>query len=266
MRSLSELQSDFAESTIFGDASAIARLGIVSAGFDPASRMAIYRNNVLGNYRKALAASFPVSRRLVGPSFFDAAVEGFVRAYPSTRGDVNRYGGDFPRFLTAYPPARALAYLRDVARLEWAIDQANIAADAAPLDLAALSTVPVEAWSELRFSLHPSSELIESPYPILHIWRANQSDADEEMIDLSEGGDRLLVRRTTEGVTIERLDADEHALLTALSEGGTLSDASRSAWSLDPAFDLTATLQRLVASQTIVAFSALTATAKGSQR
>jgi hypothetical protein len=266
MPSLSELQRDFAESTIFGDAEAMARLGIVSAGIDPASRIAIYRNNVLGNYRKALAASYPVTRRLVGASFFDAAVEEFVRAYPSTRGDVNRYGDDLPSFLAAYAPAHALAYLPDVARLEWAIDQANIAADAAPLDLAALSTVPVDAWSELRFALHPSSELIESPYPILHIWRANQPDAGEETIDLSEGGDWLLVRRTTRGVTIERLDAGEHALLAALSGGGALSGASRRAESLDPPFDLTATLQRLVASQTIVAFSAPTATAKGSQR
>ena len=102
------------------------------------------------------------------------------------------------------------------------------------------------------------------PYlSILHIWRANQPAAGEEMIDLGEGGDRLLVRRTAEGVTMERLAAGEHVLLAGLSAGATLSDASRRAENLDPEFDLTATLQRLVASQTIVAFRAPTAIAKG---
>ena len=78
MPSLSELQRGFAAGAIFGDGAAIARLGIVSAGIDPASRIAIYRNNVLGNYRKALAATYPVTRCLVGASFFDAAVVALV--------------------------------------------------------------------------------------------------------------------------------------------------------------------------------------------
>jgi len=265
MPSLSELQRGFAAGTIFDDAAAIAQLGIVSAGIDPASRIAIYRNNVLGNYRKALAATYPVTRRLVGAAFFDGAVEAFVRAYPSRHGDVNHYGGDLPCFIATYGPAHALVYLPDVARLEWAIDQANIAADAAPLDLAALATVAADAWGDLRFQLHPSTGLIESPYPILHIWRANQPGAGDETIDLGEGGDQLLVRRTAQGVTIERLDAGDYALLAGLSAGATLSDASRRAQILDPAFDLSATLQRHVASQAIVAFRAATSTARRTQ-
>jgi len=256
MPSLSELQRGFAGATIFSDSAALAGLGIVAAGLDPATRIAVYRNNVFGNYRKALAATYPVIRRLVGPAFFDAAVDAFVRGYPSRRGDVNRYGADLSRFLADYPPAQKLAYLPDMARLEWAVDQAGIAADAAALETAALATVPVEMWSELRFLLHPSVRLIESSYPILHIWRVNQPDAEDETVDLGEGGDRLLVQRTGQAVVIERLDAGEHALLAGLSAGVKLADASRCAGKVDSAFDLAGALQRYVAAQTIVAFRA----------
>ena len=90
MPSLRELQRGFSAATLSRDPAALAALSIVSGGLDPGTRIAVYRNNVLGNYRKALAATYPVVRRLVGAPFFDAAVE---RGHPSPHGDVNRYGG-----------------------------------------------------------------------------------------------------------------------------------------------------------------------------
>ena len=267
MPSLSELQRGFAGATIFGDSAALAGLGIVGDGNAAASRMAIYRNNVLGNYRKALAATYPVVRRLVGVPLFDAVIEAFVRAHPSTRGDVNRYGGDLPRFLTTYGTTRTLGYLPDVARLEWAIDQANIAGDAGGLDLAALARVAADAWTELRFVLHPSARLVVSTYPVLHIWRVNQPDsAGEEAVDLGEGGEQLLVLRTAHGVTIERLDAGEHALLAAFGAGATLAAAMQRVESVEATFDLTSTLRRHVEAHTLVAFRARATTSTGAQR
>jgi hypothetical protein len=255
MPSLRELQRSFVAATLFGDVAALAAAGVIAKGLDAAARLGVYRNNILGNYRKALAASYPVVLRLVGAPFFNAAVDAFVRAHPSTRGDVNRYGGELARFLAAYPPARGLGYLPDVARLEWALDQAGIAADAQPLDLAALGSVPAGELDTLRFVLHPSAHLIASPYPILHIWRVNQPDYDGEVaVDLGEGGDALLVLRTAQGVSIEPLAPGEHALLAAFGAGATLATAAKRAAMAEPAFDLTASLGRHVAAQAIVAF------------
>lgn len=255
MPSLRELQRSFVAATLFGDVAALAGAGVIAGGLDAATRVGVYRNNILGNYRKALAATYPVVLRLVGAPFFNAAIDAFVRAHPSTRGDINRYGGELPRFLAAYPPALELGYLPDVARLEWAIDQANVAADAPPLDLAALGRAPQEKLGELRFALHPSAWLIASPYPILRIWRVNQVDYNGDVaVDLGEGGDALLVLRTAQGVSIEPLAPGEHALLAALSAGATLVCAAKRAAAASPSFDLTASLQRHVAAQAIVAF------------
>jgi hypothetical protein len=258
MPSLHELQRAFSAATVFGDAGALASLGIVAGGLRPDARIDIYRGNLLGNYRKALAATYPVIKRLVGAPFFDAASDNFVRGHPSTRGDINRYGANFAAFLRTYAPARDLRYLPDVARLEWAVDQANIARDAASFDLAALAVVPPELHGELRFSLHPSARLIVSRFPILHIWRANQPDTEgDEQIDLEEGGDTLLVLRrpaSVGGVVIERIPSSDHQLLAQLAAGRTLGEAANGCAAKFPEFDLAGALQRHVTGNTIVAF------------
>jgi len=257
MRSLREVQREFSAAILFGDTAALASLGIVGGALDPLARIAIYRNNVLGNYRHALAATYPVVRRLLGGSQFDAAIAAFVRAHPSLHGDVNRYGSDMARFLATYPPAQALIYLPDVARLEWAIDQANIATDSPPLDLPALAAVPLAALGGLRFALHRSVQIVKSRHPIFRIWQVNQPGYEgDDHVDLGEGGDLLLVRRAPDGVVIERLAVGEHAFLVALARNRRLEDAERLGAAAESGFDLAAVLKRHVAAQTIVAFRA----------
>lgn len=257
MPSLREVQREFSAAVLFGDTAALASLGIVGGALDPAARIAVYRNNVLGNYRHALAATYPVVRRLMGGSEFDAAIAVFVRAHPSLHGDVNRYGGDMARFLATYPPAHPRAHLPDVARLEWAIDQANIAADAPPFDLPGLSAVALDAMGALRFALHPSVQIIRSRHPIFRIWQVNQPGYEgDKHVDPSAGADLLLVRRAPDGVLIERLAPGEHAFLVALARNKRLEDAEKRGAEAEAAFDLAEVLKRHVAAHTIVSFHA----------
>ena len=255
MPSLRDVQRGFAAAVVFGDSAELASLGIVAGELGAAGRIAVYRNNVLGNYRNALAATYPVVLRLIGAPAFDAMSESFVRAHPSVRGDVNRYGGELARFLSFYPPMSELPYLPDVARLEWAIDQANIAADGDMLDLAALGAVPEDMLGELRFKLHPSAQLVASPYPIFHIWQVNQAGHEgEDRVDLGEGGDTLLIARAANGVTVERLTPGGHALLLALARNLKLGDALWRAFAAEASFDLRAALEDHVTGGAIAGF------------
>jgi hypothetical protein len=254
MPSLSELQRGFAAAILLDDRAAAARLGIAGGRLDAASRIAIYRNNVLGNYRKALGATFPVVRALVGPPRFGAMVAAFVRAHPCTRGDVNRYGGELPRFLETHAPLRALPWLPDVARLEWAIDQAAIARDAEALDLAALAAVPPSELGRLRLRLHPSARLLRSAYPVLGLWQAHQRGEAHERVDVGEGGEALLAVRGAGGVTVHRLAAGVHAFLSELGDDRDLDDAVERALVADPTFDLGEALRAYVGLGTIVGF------------
>lgn len=258
MPSLRELQQGFADA-VLGPPDAPPAFD-VSPPRTGAERIAIYRTALLANYRRALSASYPVVKRLTGAPFFHATVDAFARAHPSTSGDLNIYGDTFAGFLADYAPAADLPYLPDVARLEWAIDEAQRAADAARAPgavLAALSVAPAGRLPSLELSLEPSCRLVASAYPILRIWQVNQPDHEgDDRVTLDEGGDTLLIRRDADGVSLQRLAAGEFAWLVALAEGASLGTAIDDAQAADPNFDLGVALRAHVAAGTIAAVEA----------
>jgi len=221
--------------------------------------LAVYRRAIGANYRKALAATYPVVKALVGDVFFDAAVDNYVEVHPSRGGDLNLYGDQFGSFLASYAYAASLPYLGDVARLEWAIDEAARAAETsgnAQDVIAALSRVAPDMLGSQCFALHPSCRFIESAYPVLRIWQVHQPGFDgDPAVSFDDGIDSLLVRRTEPGVLVERLATADSAWLAALAEGKGLASATDAAASLDARFDLAAALRVHIASGTIVATS-----------
>jgi hypothetical protein len=253
MPSLRELQQAFADAALAPPGTPPAFATVPPAA--GAERIGIYRTALYANYRNALSATYPVVRRLTGAPFFHAAVDAFVRAHPSTGGDLNVYGDAFPAFLDGYAPAADLAYLGDVARLEWALDDAQRAADA-PRDpaavLAALAAVPGPQLPALRLALDPSCRRVASAFPVLRIWQVNQPGHDgDPRVALDAGGDALLLRRDADGVGIERIGRGDHAWLEALASGMALGPAIAVAQQADAGFDLGTALRVHIAAGTI---------------
>jgi hypothetical protein len=200
-------------------------LDAVLAASEPADPgMATYRRNVIGARSGALAASHPVTQRLVGEAFFAEAARRHAVISPSASGDLHRYGADFADFLATYPYAAGLPWLADVARLEWAVHESSHAADGAPLDALALGSVPPEALEHLRPSVHPAVRLVRSPHAILAIWEANQPGRDGTP-ERSEGPERVLVRRDGYAVAPVLVDEPQWTLLAAFQRGATLGEA-----------------------------------------
>jgi hypothetical protein len=229
--------------------------GLLTSDGDHGERIAIYRNTVFTNYRNALGASYRVVSQLVGKSFFDAAVDAYVLACPSTGGDLNVYGDRFGDFLATYPHARDLPYLPDVARLEWAVDEASRAADMEGTPeamLAALAAAPAERITAQRFALDPSCRFVVSDFPLLRIWQVHQPGFEGDIaVAFDTGTDHLLVRREASTVVIERLPAGDFALLRALGDGADLAAALDAAMRADASFDLGAALRAFVANRTL---------------
>lgn len=189
-------------------------------------RLDIYRNNVFHSLSNALADLYPATRRLVGDGFFNATAREFVRQHPPRSAAMVHFGADLPAFLQEFEHTSALAWLADVARLELARHRAYHAKDAKPLSVDDLTAVPAEQLSQARLILHPSITQIESGYPVLSIWQANQDDEpDDEVIDLDSGGCKLVVYRPHNDVVIGEVDDATHALLATLQQGDTLESA-----------------------------------------
>ena len=258
MPSLREIQQRFAGDIAAG--STIAPTFVRTSGTSTGERMAVYCRTIRANYRNAMSATYPAVRRIVGTLSFNAAVDAYVDAHPSRCGDLNEYGDAFGDFLHGYAEADELPYLRDVARLEWAIDEAHRAAEPALAPeavLTALSHVAAGALPELHLGLEPSCRLVASAFPLLRIWQVNQAGYDGDLrVDFTAGPHLLRIRRdrnagSSEGadgarIMIERIDAGHHEWLCAIAQGLTLAQSLERAVDTDPVFDLQAALQKFI--------------------
>jgi hypothetical protein len=223
MPSLHDVQHALRRSLLRGnDGAAVA--WIVADGLAPGQRLSIYRNNVVDALTTALRLSFPAVHRLVGAAFFEGAAQVFVRERPPRSAWLDLYGADFADFLRHFPPAASLAYLPDVARLEWAVNLALHAPDAQALALDALAAVPPCDHDRVCFVPHPSLFTLSSEFPVDAIWRAVLQQDDQAMaqIDLSGGPVHLLVQRQESSVEVPRLGQGEWRYLADLCAGHPL--------------------------------------------
>jgi hypothetical protein len=239
MSSLRELQRQFV-GALFNELPA-------PWGAEAAAGVEIYRNNLHEGFLKALALGFPVIQRLVGEGYFRQLARDFLHAHPSRAGDLHAIGAPFPNYLRGCFPGTEYAYLPDVAQLEWAYEQASIAADAPVFDVRSLAHVDPDSYGELRFAVHPACYLVSSRYPILRIWQVNQMDADMDLtVDLSIGPDHIVTRRAGHRVELVRVQPGGYRLLECFARNATLGEALCALQRIEPAFDLGDALRRFI--------------------
>ncbi len=252
MPTLPELQQGFMRALLEGTYEPV-HAEIVAGALAPAQRLAIYANNAETNFIESLRLSFPAILRLVGDAYFTQCAREYRAQHPSRSGDLQHTGEAFPEYWAKRHGRDEFRYLADVARLEWLYQEALTAADCAPFDLARLGAVAPAEYEGLRFRLHPSARTFESDFPALAIWEANvQSAAEPEIIDLSRGGDRLLVIRTEHGVEMRPQSDGQFAFLEQIVREASVGAAIETAAARDPAFDAAACLQELVIDRVIV--------------
>lgn len=252
MPTLRELQSEFLR-CLFAPAGAPTPSAFRTDRRAPERGFAAYRNTAYANLRAALRGIYPVVERLVGEGFFARAADSYISESPSTSGDLNRYGASFPDFLARFAPARPLAYLADVAALEWVRHLVGDVAESEPATVHRLATIAPQDYGRLVCRLQPAARLLRSGFPVLEIWQKNQPQYTGEMtVSLGQGGDHLLIRRLGPGVRMERLTATDWELLHLLAQGTPLETVLDRLAGVDPGFDLAAALQRHIVAGVIV--------------
>ncbi len=245
MPTLREVQAAFARSVLDPSSTSVVVGQIVGAGIEPLHRLRVYRNNVLLSLQRVLEGAFPASRRLFGPERFAEIARAFIRSAPPERPQLMSYGAGFPAFLGRSAEAAAVApYLGDVARLEWAREEAYYSADASPLSAADLAAMPAELYPELCFELHPSLRLICSAGPVYALWCAATTPAADEGVEAPPGGgpEQVLVVRPEMTVTTRPIALADLVLMEGLGEGLPLAEAAVQAQAADADFDLQAAL------------------------
>jgi hypothetical protein len=188
-------------------------------------RFAVYRNNVAVALIGSLEARYPIVRRLVGDDFFRAMAGAYVAAEKPRTPSLIPYGDRFPDFVAGFPPAQAIAYLADVARLENAWIEAYHAADAGALGLDALATIAPDALEGLRFRPHPAARLLSFAHPAASIWAASQGERAPPAPEAWSAEDALVVRPDAD-VAVRVLPPGGFAFAAALFSGASLGEAA----------------------------------------
>ena len=195
MKSLHSIQRASLAAFVEGNEN-IAKQLFVGKHIAIAARNAVYQNNHRQIFRNALRTTFGVTEALVGDSCFRSLCIEYARTRPSSSGDLQDFGQDFPSMLDALYAAGEFRYLGDVARLEQAIEACLLGPHLAAIDPQEIAAIPAHQLHSTQFLLAPSLQVVESNFPILSIWRSHQRAEEASLRSDAEGERVLLVRGT----------------------------------------------------------------------
>lgn len=138
---------------------------------DASGRLAVYAQAYASRLCDALRNDFPNSARLLGEERFAELVRDYLLAFPSEHPSVRHLGHAMAAFIERRvresQRAHGLpAYLPDLARLEWALNDTFDAPDVASIGYEVLAGIPSEQWPELRFAAIDALILLECEWPV----------------------------------------------------------------------------------------------------
>jgi hypothetical protein len=186
---------------------------------------------------------------LLGEDCFLETVRRFIAAEPPRSPLLLDYGDGFPDFLRRNGGDACIA---DIADLEVARGKAYHAADAASLPPQAFAAIPTERLAGLRLAFHPSVSLLQSPFPIVSIWLANQ---EARVVAWRQGrAEAALIARPLLEVEVWNLPPGGFAFLSVLRRGAAMAGAAEAAGDAAPAFDLAVNLSVLIQAGVVTGF------------
>jgi hypothetical protein len=174
-RRLRDLQRDL-QQFVLGSPSAIMDTLVDAPPWPAADRLGIYRHAYEERLLESLDDTYPKLRAALGDEDFAALGRAFIAAHPSVQRSIRWYGRELAAVLANTAPYDEQPILAELASLEWTLSEVFDAADATPLTRAALSEVPPEDWSGLRFGFHPSLRRLTLSWNTPAVWSALGSD------------------------------------------------------------------------------------------
>ena len=208
-----------------------------------------YQANAGALAERALAAAFPTLQELLGDESFANLARAFWHHAPPGRGDIGTWGHDLASFVAAAPDLADEPYLPDVARLEWAVHEAQSAANS-ELDASSLAVLADQDPQSIWFRPRPGTQVLVSLHPVASIWQAHRQAA-------TTGVDRFaavrqafaerqaqtaLIWRDDWAVQVVALDLADALLTQALCQGLSLGRALEQVATHHPGFEFEAWL------------------------
>jgi hypothetical protein len=171
MRSLKALQTDFQAYVLRQQAGIQAEiLGTQAVTVD--TRLDIYRHGYYLRLLEVLGIDYPGLRHLLGDHEFELLVRRYSDAQPSTFRSLRWYGDQLAAFLKTTAPYAKQPLLTEMADFEWHLMAAFDATDAPVVAVETMTTIPMERWAEMYFTIHPAVKRLALQWNITALWHA----------------------------------------------------------------------------------------------
>jgi len=218
MRDLAALQHAFGRFLLNDDA-AVAATVESTAQLTAHERLGIYASGYRARLHEALRNDYPVLCSVLGAESFAALADAYISALPSRSFTLRDFGMALPGFAAQHATLSGREFAAELAAFERAFVEAFDAADAAPLQVAALAAVAASEWPRLRFTLHPSVQTLAIACNTLPVWeavKAKRSPPPSQRLAKPFGA---LVWRQGLTTVFRSLPEDEYALWRQLAAG-----------------------------------------------
>lgn len=160
------------------------------------SRIKIYQDNYRVSLCDALLSSHPLVTKLIGQPYMMGLLNDYVLSHPPHSGDISIYGEDLADYISQRSELSHLAFLGDLARYEYQLDQIGLkAAPAHSLDLSLLQQTPPEHYPQLIFELSPALTLFKSQYAIASLIAQIENNSLQHF-DFSSPQSLVIFKRT----------------------------------------------------------------------
>lgn len=171
----------------------------------------VYRNTYRAQLVACLEESFPHTLSWIGGEAFHAAIVTHVARVPPSSWTLDAYARDFPDTLGQLYPADP--EIAELARLEHALGEAFVGADAEPVQATALAGTD---WDRAILRFVPTLDLNAATTNAAAIWTALTVDTPPPPAELLHESATLLVWRQDLVARFRTIDAAEtHAILLA---------------------------------------------------
>ena len=192
------------------------------------TRWDIYSSGYVARLVEACENDYPATRRILGAGPFSSVVARYVRRCPPRSYDIGRVGDRLSAFLTEDPLTHDLPFLPDLARLEWCLAEAFIAADVEPLTWSALKALDPDAVADATFRLRPGTSLVDTRWPLLDLLSAQGKSEREVSVPMDDCSRSVLVHRQGLEVRYRAVVAEDADFLEVAGRGLRLADLATS--------------------------------------
>lgn len=216
MIDFAELQDVFQKAILDGDDTVLSTLA-QGAFADRRDLLNVYRTSYTSRLVGVLKNNYPLLHAYLGTDAFEGSAQAYIAACPSRHQNARQYARGFSRFISESETCKGLADVRELSRIELAVNDAFDAAEA-PSPSSELRTVPEAYKPSLALSAHPSVTFLTLTSNAFAIWCALSGGGEVPPPMILEQTESVFVWRRDTKPLVRAANAEEALLWIAMTE------------------------------------------------